>query len=163
MYTDFRAKTLSIVQLWAINVIDFPISLPSCWLAGFALVFFILFVFDSNQIFDCGYTCLISSRQTTLKCKFCRLYDSKAYLITIVRNKIVYRFFYKHNYASSLYISRLECKRMSLRLILLEYSPLGFTCIFCGSQEDIQLMADTGLEAYRFSISWPRLIPSTFT
>lgn len=27
-------------------------------------------------------------------------------------------------------------------------------------QEDVQLMADMGLEAYRFSISWSRLIPS---
>ncbi|RZC75621.1 hypothetical protein C5167_051104 [Papaver somniferum] len=26
--------------------------------------------------------------------------------------------------------------------------------------EDVQLMVDTGLEAYRFSISWPRLIPN---
>ncbi|KAI3977534.1 hypothetical protein MKX01_000447 [Papaver californicum] len=27
-------------------------------------------------------------------------------------------------------------------------------------KEDVQLMVDTGLEAYRFSISWPRLIPN---
>ncbi|VVA31949.1 PREDICTED: beta-glucosidase, partial [Prunus dulcis] len=27
-------------------------------------------------------------------------------------------------------------------------------------KEDVQLMADTGLEAYRFSISWSRLIPN---
>ncbi|KAI3506624.1 hypothetical protein L1887_21184 [Cichorium endivia] len=27
-------------------------------------------------------------------------------------------------------------------------------------KEDIELMADTGLEAYRFSISWSRLIPN---
>lgn len=27
-------------------------------------------------------------------------------------------------------------------------------------QEDVKLMADTGLEGYRFSISWSRLIPS---
>ncbi|KAL1827357.1 hypothetical protein ACET3Z_005769 [Daucus carota] len=27
-------------------------------------------------------------------------------------------------------------------------------------KEDVKLMADTGLEAYRFSISWPRLIPN---
>ena len=27
-------------------------------------------------------------------------------------------------------------------------------------QEDVQLMEDMGLEAYRFSISWSRLIPS---
>jgi len=27
-------------------------------------------------------------------------------------------------------------------------------------QEDVQLMVETGLEAYRFSISWSRLIPS---
>jgi beta-glucosidase len=27
-------------------------------------------------------------------------------------------------------------------------------------QEDVKLMSDTGLEAYRFSISWSRLIPS---
>jgi hypothetical protein len=30
-------------------------------------------------------------------------------------------------------------------------------------QEDVQLMVDTGLEAYRFSISWSRLIPSMIT
>lgn len=29
-------------------------------------------------------------------------------------------------------------------------------------QEDVQLMVNTGLEAYRFSISWSRLIPSMF-
>jgi beta-glucosidase/6-phospho-beta-glucosidase/beta-galactosidase len=29
-------------------------------------------------------------------------------------------------------------------------------------QEDVKLMADTGLEAYRFSISWSRLIPGAF-
>lgn len=34
---------------------------------------------------------------------------------------------------------------------------------FCYWQEDVQLMAETGLEAYRFSISWSRLIPSTFS
>jgi beta-glucosidase/6-phospho-beta-glucosidase/beta-galactosidase len=28
-------------------------------------------------------------------------------------------------------------------------------------QEDVKLMYETGLEAYRFSISWSRLIPST--
>jgi hypothetical protein len=28
-------------------------------------------------------------------------------------------------------------------------------------QEDVKLMSETGLEAYRFSISWSRLIPST--
>ncbi|KAF3436441.1 hypothetical protein FNV43_RR23533 [Rhamnella rubrinervis] len=27
-------------------------------------------------------------------------------------------------------------------------------------KEDVQLMADTGMEAYKFSISWPRLIPN---
>ncbi|XVF47163.1 hypothetical protein PTKIN_Ptkin03bG0087500 [Pterospermum kingtungense] len=27
-------------------------------------------------------------------------------------------------------------------------------------KEDIQLMVDTGLDAYRFSISWSRLIPN---
>ena len=27
-------------------------------------------------------------------------------------------------------------------------------------QEDVELMVETGLEAYRFSISWSRLIPS---
>lgn len=27
-------------------------------------------------------------------------------------------------------------------------------------KEDVQLMVDTGLDAYRFSISWPRLIPN---
>jgi hypothetical protein len=27
-------------------------------------------------------------------------------------------------------------------------------------QDDVKLMADTNLEAYRFSISWSRLIPS---
>ena len=27
-------------------------------------------------------------------------------------------------------------------------------------QDDVKLMSDTGLEAYRFSISWSRLIPS---
>lgn len=31
------------------------------------------------------------------------------------------------------------------------------------SQEDVQLMADTGIDAYKFSISWPRLIPSMNT
>lgn len=31
------------------------------------------------------------------------------------------------------------------------------------SQEDVQLMADTGIDAYKFSISWPRLIPSMST
>ncbi|KAL2507642.1 Beta-glucosidase 11 [Forsythia ovata] len=30
-------------------------------------------------------------------------------------------------------------------------------------QDDIKLMVDTGLEAFRFSISWSRLIPSMFT
>ena len=30
-------------------------------------------------------------------------------------------------------------------------------------QEDVQLMEDMGLEAYRFSISWSRLIPSMIT
>ena len=30
-------------------------------------------------------------------------------------------------------------------------------------QEDVQLMADLGLDAYRFSISWSRLIPSMLT
>ena len=30
-------------------------------------------------------------------------------------------------------------------------------------QDDVQLMVDTGLEAYRFSISWSRLIPSMIT
>lgn len=30
-------------------------------------------------------------------------------------------------------------------------------------QEDVELMSDTGLEAYRFSISWSRLIPSKNT
>ena len=30
-------------------------------------------------------------------------------------------------------------------------------------QEDVQLMVDTGLDAYRFSISWSRLIPSMIT
>ena len=30
-------------------------------------------------------------------------------------------------------------------------------------QEDVQLMVETGLEAYRFSISWSRLIPSKIT
>jgi len=30
-------------------------------------------------------------------------------------------------------------------------------------QEDVQLMANMGLEAYRFSISWSRLIPGEIT
>jgi len=30
-------------------------------------------------------------------------------------------------------------------------------------QGDVQLMSDTGLEAYRFSISWSRLLPSKTT
>jgi beta-glucosidase/6-phospho-beta-glucosidase/beta-galactosidase len=30
-------------------------------------------------------------------------------------------------------------------------------------QDDVKLMSDTGLEAYRFSISWSRLIPSKKT
>ena len=30
-------------------------------------------------------------------------------------------------------------------------------------KEDVQLMVDTGLDAYRFSISWSRLIPSMIT
>ena len=30
-------------------------------------------------------------------------------------------------------------------------------------QEDVQLMVDIGLDAYRFSISWSRLIPSMMT
>lgn len=34
---------------------------------------------------------------------------------------------------------------------------IGSICIF---QEDVKLMSDTSLEAYRFSISWSRLIPS---
>lgn len=29
-------------------------------------------------------------------------------------------------------------------------------------QEDVQLMVETGLDAYRFSISWSRLIPSKY-
>jgi beta-glucosidase/6-phospho-beta-glucosidase/beta-galactosidase len=29
---------------------------------------------------------------------------------------------------------------------------------FC--QEDIQLMADMGMDAYRFSIAWARILPS---
>lgn len=28
------------------------------------------------------------------------------------------------------------------------------------SQEDIQLMADMGMDAYRFSIAWSRILPS---
>ena len=31
---------------------------------------------------------------------------------------------------------------------------------FC-FQEDVQLMADMGMDAYRFSIAWSRILPST--
>jgi beta-glucosidase/6-phospho-beta-glucosidase/beta-galactosidase len=33
--------------------------------------------------------------------------------------------------------------------------------MFLWFQEDVKLMHDMGLDAYRFSIAWPRLIPGT--
>jgi hypothetical protein len=45
----------------------------------------------------------------------------------------------------------------STAVILQQFSGLVIP-IF---QEDIKLISETGLEAYRFSISWSRLIPST--
>lgn len=41
------------------------------------------------------------------------------------------------------------------RLISLTASPTKFVL-----QEDVKLMVDIGLDAYRFSISWSRLLPS---
>ncbi|PIA61401.1 hypothetical protein AQUCO_00300734v1 [Aquilegia coerulea] len=43
---------------------------------------------------------------------------------------------------------------------LLDGSKLVHAGHFSFFQEDVQLMVDTGLDAYRFSISWSRLIPS---
>lgn len=47
-------------------------------------------------------------------------------------------------------------------LLILDWLCLSHQKIFCflPVQGDVQLMVETGLDAFRFSISWSRLMPS---
>ena len=51
-------------------------------------------------------------------------------------------------------------KKKEKELIFIQYTKtFNYFLMHQKLQEDLQLMADLGLEAYRFSVSWSRLIP----
>ncbi|XP_022731533.1 beta-glucosidase 11-like isoform X1 [Durio zibethinus] len=53
-----------------------------------------------------------------------------------------------------------QLRLISMKVRLIKMGGLPVSGILLLMLEDVQLMVDTGLDAYRFSISWSRLIPN---